>query len=530
MKKTANTLAESSLILILSTALVKIISAFFKLPLASDSFLGEVGFGYYSVAHDLYMPFYLLAITGLPTAVSHIVAKKASKNAHNDLLNCFYSCRRLFTLLGFFIALALVLITLMLCLFSNGKNYSYYNIFAIIPSVFLCFIISSYRGYFEGFSNMYPTAISKVIEAICKLLLGLLFSFVALKLTNSVALASVFAIIAITLSTAISTLYLHIKFKNNISLKGTISKTTQKGELNLYLRLSLPFVFAGLTASIVALLDVFCVKIPLSLASDSYINTVISQLGESSGDFSALLYGIRSKAFTVYNLIPTFTASLGVGALPIITSLAVNDNKTKLKQNINYTLKLISVVTFPSAIGLTVLSDEIMHLLYSNSTVLGGNLLKIYGISALFAAFSIPLITVLQAIGKKRTAIINITIAIVIKIISSLILVSFAQINIYAAALSTLLCYLYLCISVFIVLFKTVGKCDINNVLLKPLFSALMCGISALFVSQISNSKSFTALAILTAILIYSIFILLTKTFSKKEISEFPLIKRLYNK
>lgn len=530
MKKTANTLAESSFVLILSTALVKIISAFFKIPLASDSFLGEVGFGYFSVAHDLYMPFYLLAITGLPTAVSHMVAMNVSKNAQNDILNSFYSCRRLFTLLGIFISLALILITLPLCFVSNGENNSYYSIFAIIPSVFLCFIISAYRGYFEGFSNMYPTAISKVIEAVCKLLLGLLFSYFALRLTKSVALASIFAIIAITLSTAISTLYLHIKFKKRDTSKGKILKIHQKGELKLYLRLSFPFVFAGLTASIVALLDVFCVKIPLSLASDSYVNTVILQNGELSGDFSALLYGIRSKAFTVYNLIPTFTASLGVGALPIITSLAVDGNKAELKQNVNYTLKLISVVTFPAAIGLTVLSARIMNILYSNSSVLGENLLKIYGITALFAGFSIPLITVLQAIDKKRSAIINITITIVIKIVSSLILVSFAKVNIYAAAISTLICYLYLCTSVFVVLFKAIGKCDIKNTLLKPLFSALVCGISALLVSQISESMLVTALAIITAVLIYAIFILLTKTFSKSEISEFPLINRLFKR
>ncbi len=528
MKKTANTLAESSFILILSTAVVKIISAFFKIPLASDNFLGEVGFGYFSVAHDLYMPFFLLAITGLPTAVSHIVAQKVSKNAKNDLLNSFSSCRRLFTLLGLFISLALVIITLPLCLLSRGENNSYYSIFAIIPSVFLCFVISAYRGYFEGFSNMYPTAVSKVIEALCKLVLGLLFSYIALRLTKSVAMASVFAITAITLGTAIATLYLHIKFKKNTTLKNTESKAHPKEELKLYLRLSLPFVFAGLTASIVALLDVFCVKIPLSLVDENYINTVVLQNGELSGNFSALLYGIRSKAFTVYNLIPTFTASLGVGALPILTSLAAKGDKNVLKQNANYTLKLISVVTFPAAIGLTALSDQIMALLYSSSTVLGGSLLKIYGVAALFAGFSIPLITVLQAIGKKRSTLLNITIAISIKIISSFILVSFAKVNIYAAAISTLLCYLYLCVSVFVVLFKAVGKCDIKNALLKPLFSALVCGISAYLITKISAGNTITALAILVAVAVYAILIILTRTFSKNEITQFPLIKRLF--
>ncbi len=530
MKKTANKIAKSSFILIFSTALTKVISAFFKIPLASGSFLGEVGFGYFSVAFDLYMPFYLLAITGLPTAVSHIIAEKASKDPQNSPLNTFYSCRRLFILLGSIISLALIIITLPLAILSGGKNNSFYGILAIIPSIFISFIISAYRGYFEGFSNMYPTAISKVIEAVFKLVLGLLFAFIGLKINKNVVLACVFAITAVTFATALSLLYLHFKFIKENTYKQTGKQNCEKGQLKQYLRRSLPFVFSGLTASVVALLDVFCVKIPLSFANESYISTAVLQSGEYLGDFSTLLYGIRSKAFTLYNLIPTFTATLGVGALPVLTALNAKGDRATLKQNVNYTLKLVSVVTFPAAIGLSVLGNQIMSLLYFNSSLLGGNLLRIYGISAIFAGFSIPLITVLQAIGKKRVTIINIAISIFIKIVSSLILVSFPEVNIYAAAFSNLICYLYLCSSAFLVLYKTIGGFDFKNPIFKPLFSAVLCGITALVVSSISQTDIVTVLSILFAVVVYIISIILTNTFSKCEVAQFPLVNKLFDK
>lgn len=530
MKNTANKIAESSLILILSTALTKLISAFFKIPLASDTFLGEVGFGYFSVAFDLYMPFYLLAITGLPSAVSHIIAEKISKNADKSLLETFYSCRRLFILLGTIISLVLIIITLPLAIFFGNENKSFYCVLSIIPSIFISFIISAYRGYFEGFSNMYPTAFSKVIEAVSKMVLGLLFSYVGLKITNNVVVSAVFAINAVTIATSFSTLYLHIKFKKENHIKQSYKSSYKKGQLNFYFRLSLPFVFAGLTASVVSLLDVFCVKIPLSFVSESYINSVVLQYKELIGDFSTILYGIRSKAFTLYNLIPTFTAALGVGALPVITSQYAKGDRVALKQNVNYTLKLISIVTFPASFGLTVLSNDIMNLLYSNSSILGGNLLGIYGISALFAGFSIPLITVLQAIGKKRVAIINIIITISIKIISGLILVCFPKINIYAAAYSTLICYFYFCLSVFYVLFKTISGIDVINSLLKPFLSAICCCIIAIYISQMSDSNINTILSIIFAVIIYIVSIIVFKTFSKLEIAQLPLINRLFDK
>ena len=66
--KTKQNLVSSSLILLVSTVLVKIIGAAFKIPLATNTFLGDLGFGYFSVAYDLFTPFYTLAVSGLPSA------------------------------------------------------------------------------------------------------------------------------------------------------------------------------------------------------------------------------------------------------------------------------------------------------------------------------------------------------------------------------------------------------------------------------------------------------------------------------
>ncbi len=527
MKKSVDTLAKSSFILIFSTALVKIISALFKIPLASDLFLGDIGFGYFSIAHDLYMPFYLLAITGLPIAVSHIIAEKTAKNLYDDIYISFYSCKRLFIFSGLICCGILLLISLPLLLMTNGDKSSYLSIFAIIPSIFLCFIISAYRGYFEGFSNMNPTAISKIIEALIKFVFGLLFSYLIINITGSFALASAGAITAITLGTAVSTLYLYIKFKRCNKIIPKKYNFTKKNNLSLFFKLALPFVIASLTASFVALLDIFTVKIPLDFAQKEYINKVVTDNCIYTEEFSVFLYGIRSKAFTIYNLIPTFTAAIGVGALPILTSLYVEKDIKQVKYNINYTIKLISVITLPAAIGLFTLSGRIMELLYSSSDILSSNILKIYGIAAIFSGLTIPSITILQALGKQRTVIFNIIVSIIIKIISSLIFVSYPSINILSAALSTLACYLYLGFAVGILLYKEIGKLNIINSIIKPLIASIICGITAYGISLISTDNKFTLLAILLSVMVYFLVIILTKTFTKNEIMQFPFIKKL---
>ena len=91
----------------LSTIAVKIIGACFKIPLASKLFLGDLGFGYFSVAYDLFMPFYTLAISGLPAALSHIVAEFAAQKRFKDIKNTFsliskYSLKTLFKFFSVF--------------------------------------------------------------------------------------------------------------------------------------------------------------------------------------------------------------------------------------------------------------------------------------------------------------------------------------------------------------------------------------------------------------------------------------------
>ena len=530
MKSSQQTLTESSLILIISTALTKIIGALFKIPLAGESFLGDVGFGYYSVAHDLYSPFYTLAISGLPVAVSHIIAEKISKNQKADAYSAFISCKKLFVFCGILFSALLTLLAIPALLISKNGIYSSYSVFVIVPSVFLCFIISVYRGYFEGFSNMYPTAISKVIEALCKLILGLCLSFGVLKLTNNIALAAAAAMFAVTVGTALSTLYLYLKHKHNNPLDIKLLQNNKKAEnddLKVFVKISAPFVMASLAASLVAFLDIFTVKLPIDAANSNYLNVVFAQNGYISGDVSAYLYGVRSKAYTVYNIIPTFTVSLGVAALPVLTGLFAKDDKKSLSKNVIYSTKLICTVTFPVAIGLFALSGRVMELLYSSSTHLDNNLLRLYALTGLFAGISIPLTTVLQAVGKHKKAVTHIFIGILLKIILSLSLVFIPQINIYAAPIGTLACYVYIAVSIILGICKAVPSDDYFSAILKPLISSVFCGISAYLIASLSSKIVFTIIAIIVGGLVYFGFILITKVFKKSDIMAFPIINRI---
>ncbi len=529
MKSQKQTLSENSVILILSTIIVKIIGAVFKIPLATDTFLGDIGFGYFSVAHDLFMPFYVLAISGLPVAVSHITAQNLAKKYYSTVKNNFFITKKLFIILGFVFSLIISLLAIPLVISSNSGINTLYSIIAVVPSIFLCFIISVYRGYFEGFNNMYPTAISKIIEAVLKLLLGLLLAFVVIKQTSNPAFAAAAAMTAVSIGTLVATVYLHFKFNHNNPIKDLKAEENEEFislSFKSILILAIPFALASLASSLVALIDVFTVKLQIANANDNYLQTVLIQNSNIGGDISTYLYGIRSKAFTLFNLIPTLTMSLGVGALPVLTHLKTSANKSSLKANISYTLKLISTVTMPAGVGLAVLSLPIMNLLYGDKNALGGNILTIYGITAVFAGFAVPLTTVLQSIGLHYKALKHIIIALLIKTIANTLLAAVATVNIYSVAFGTLLCYCYLCLVYLFIIKKEIPDLPFKNTIFKPLFAAILCGICAYLFSRISSSSIITILSISIGVLIYFVTLIVSRAFTKDEIFSLPILNK----
>ena len=167
-----------AMILVIATALVKIIGAIYKIPLTG--IIGTLGRGYFASAYNIYTPIYAISMAGLPVAVSTIVARHAALGRYRDVKQVLRVTFPLFMLLGL-IGTAVLLIMAKPYAASVNSELSVYSVLCIAPSILFCCIMSTYRGYYEGLSNMYPTAISQVIESMGKLVFGLTFAYLVIK-------------------------------------------------------------------------------------------------------------------------------------------------------------------------------------------------------------------------------------------------------------------------------------------------------------------------------------------------------------
>lgn len=541
-KRKQQSFEYGAIILLCSTLLVKAIGACFKIPLSL--ILGDLGYGYFSSAYDLFLPIYALAMAGLPIAISRVVAENMANGRYLDVKKSLKITSRIFVVTGCTAAIIMFLLIKPFVNLTDATGKTVYSIYAIVPSLLFCCVMSTYRGYFEGLRNMYPTAISDVIEALGKLILGLGFSYVILRLTNNVALAAAGAMLGITIGGAASATFLYLRYK----IKGdgiteqelTESPKAQTGKqiAKTLIVIAIPIVMTSLANNISSLVDVTMVKWQLNRIMEDASDIIRNMYNASIVDYNqgvakaltdaelpTLLYGVRSKAYTLYNLIPTITSVLGVSALPVVATAWTKKDKALLKRNIESPIKFTALISMPIGMGFLFMGSEIMKLVYSTtaSYEIGGTMLRIYGIAAIFGGLATSMTSMLQAIGKEKISLRNVAIGAVLKVIVNLIFVGIPTINIQGAALGTAVSFIFIFVANLLSLIKYTGvKPNIYKTVLKPFIAALACGLSTIILDLSAFEKIGTVLEIAVAAVVYLAVLVVLNTFEPDDVLSLP--------
>lgn len=537
-----------AVILLCSTILVKLIGAVFKIPLSN--LIGDLGFGYFSSAYDLFTPIYTLAMAGLPIAVSKVVAENMAVGKYRDVRRSLAVTKRIFLITGLSGLVLMLLLIYPFVRLTDPTGETIYSLFAIAPSLLFCCTMSTYRGYYEGLRNMYPTAASDVIEALGKLILGYGLAYIVMKLTDNVAFAAAAAMLGISISAMISALYLRLRYKlkgDGITyeeLEASPKPISAKASAKVLIAIAIPVVLASLANSIASLVDVSMVKWQLAHLMNNNSDTIRSMYKASIEDYNLIhsaneltnnamptfLYGIRSKAFTIYNLIPTTTSVLGVSALPVIASCWSLGDKKGIKRNVESSMKLTAMISLPAGMGFLFAGSAIMGLMYNTvaSVEIGGSMMVVYGIAACFAGMAIPMTSMLQAIGKQVISLRNVAIGAVLKVVVNFIFVGIPSINIKGAAIGTAVCYAFMFFANLVSIIKYTGVVpNLVKTVFKPLVAALCCGIAARLMLNFGSTKLLTVLAIACGAVVYFAMLIILNAFEEADVLALPKGEKL---
>lgn len=579
MRGTGNkqqTLVEGAVILTLGIAIVKLIGAIVKIPLAN--IIGEAGMGYYNSAYNLYLPFFTLASAGFPAALSRQVSENMAIGRYRDAAKVRIIARNTFLITGTVSFLAMVLAGFLLTNngYYNGK--AIYAILAMCPSVFFCCVMGAYRGYNEGLRNMIPTALSQIIEALGKMLIGLVLAVIIVKtaenrfldaaavagsaagfaeqgvmiygtecfslneaLNASYPFAAMGALIGITLGSAASLLYLMFRYRSQGSgitaeqLESSPEPMDTKSIFKKFLQIGVPIALGVLAINLTQLIDSLTVQSQISKLDPGALRAIYGDLiaDQPDGDLANFLWGVYGNGLTLYNLVPYLTQAFGTSALPALAAAWLIKDREKISESVNSVLKLGVLIAFPCGIGMCALSGEILSLLYPAATAgICPPILRTLGIMALFGAMAGPVNSMLQAVGKQMVPVKLMCIGALIKLTLNYTLVGVESINIKGAPVGSLACYAFIVISSIIILCRTTGvKVDIMSTFGRPLASAVLCGAAAWVVQNglnlLTDSRIVTILAIGAAAVVYIISLFALRAVSKNDLLLFPKGEKL---
>ena len=170
----SQTFVKGAAILTVSMVVVKVFGVLDKVILTNiysmfGQSLASMGMGIYNNAYEVFVVIFTVATGGLPIVISRLISENMTQKRYKDVKQIHSVSIPLFLVVGLVCTIGLMLVSFPYAFKFVKSPYSIYAMLALAPTVLFGCIASIYRGYFEGQRNMFPTAVSEVIEAVVKL-------------------------------------------------------------------------------------------------------------------------------------------------------------------------------------------------------------------------------------------------------------------------------------------------------------------------------------------------------------------------
>ena len=556
---------HGALILMVAIALEKVIGAVYKIPLAW--ILTPTGNGYYQNAYSLYAPLFSLATAGFPIAISRMVSENSVRGRYRDIRQIHRASVRIFLFLGilsfslmFFGARPYVSYVL-----SGSPQNALPAIYALAPAAFFTSMMSIYRGYYEGLRNMYPTAISEVIEALCRLVFGLTAAYLIVRygMGEYAASGTVFgvpmetedyarlatlpyaaagAIFGVTLGGMFGFLFLwvhHRRAGDGITremLRDSPRPMPMRVTSSRLIRTAVPIALGSLAVNLSTLVDSTFLQMRIKHIMDTspqillaMYKGIIPQSDIQLNLVPSFLFGCFGNATTLFMVVPAITQAFGVSALPSVTAAWTAGDPRQLRRSIESVLRVVAILAIPAGLGLSMLSTPIATLMFRahNAPQITGKILILLGLGAIFAAISTPINSMLQAVGRVDIPVKLLAVGLLVKIVLNYTLVGIPEINVMGAGTGTLVCYFLITfLSLYFLIRETRVMPHLLPIFLKPtLASILSVGAAWLFqryaALRVSGDIA-TVLAVLLAVVLYFFCLLWFRALNRQDLIMLP--------
>ena len=538
-----NSFFGGAAILTASVIVVKLIGALYKIPLGG--ILSDAGFADFNTAYNIYSLLIIISTGGLPVALSKMVSEANAVDRGNQVKKVFSLALATFCVLG----------TVSFCIMAffphqladlMRDSHAAYSILALAPAVFFICPLSAFRGYFQGHALMTPTAVSQVIEALCKLVIGLALASLFMRQDMGESMAAAGAILGVSVGCMLGALYVYLCYRGHVR---TLPESGDEPEasrdiLFTLARLAIPIT---LSSSVIALTNILDTSIMLGRLQDAL---------KLTEDAARDMKGMYDKALTLYNLPASFMVPLTASVIPHVSAALKVKRRRQAAQISETTLRTTALLAIPAGVGLFVLGEPIIRLLYASTDVeLGGWMLSVLGAASIAVCFMLVSNSILQAHRMVALPMTTTVIGCAMKLAVGYVLIGSEDIGIRGGPISTVVCFWLIALLDLFIIKRTLPRSlSMARVFVKPVGAAAAMGAAAWAVNGLCYqllvklnlflelgedekplldaagnallSRTGTALSVAAAIgvavVVYFALILVTRAISKEDLALLP--------
>ncbi|UXV36054.1 polysaccharide biosynthesis protein [Staphylococcus sp. IVB6181] len=449
-------LVRGTFLLTVSILITKILGVLFIIPFYAI-IGGEENLAPFNYAYAPYNIAIAVATAGVPLAASKYVAKYNAIGAYHvsqKLYKSSFIVMSISGIIGFIILYTLspFIANVTLAHKSNVKGGWTVDditwIIRIISTVVIFIpLLATWRGVFQGFKSMGPTAVSEVTEQVARIIFILGGSYVVLHVMNGTVLmangVATFAA-AIGAIVGIFTLWYYWRKRKPYIDEMVASDTTgldvpyskMYKEIISY---SIPFVIVSLNFPLFNIVDQLTHNNALGIAG------VPQQLHDY---FFTILNMTTNKIV----MIPTsLAAGFAISLIPYITKTYESGELSEMHRQIRTSLGVLMFITVPASLGIMALASPLYTVFYSNNFD-GSRLLFFYAPVAMLISLLSITASMLQGIDKQKLTVFVILAAVVVKIVLNFPLI--VMFHTAGAVLSTGIALLFANICNFYILKK----------------------------------------------------------------------------
>lgn len=378
----------------------------------------EMGNALFAVGYTPYQLFLSIGIAGFPSAMSKQIAQYNAKGEYYQGQELFKKSSLFMVATGILSAGLMYVLAPAIGANSPGISVEANTLVirSLAPALLIVPIMSLIRGYFQGYQNMVPSAITQVVEQVIRVVYILLATFVVMNIFQGqfpTAVAhSTFAAFVGAVASLIMLMWYYQKHMRKYGAVIERSSTGQKlnttQAIKEMIKESIPFIIIGSGITFAKLIDQFTFK------------PIMQRTTEFDAKTISTLYGLFSfNADKLIMIIISLAVGMAATSIPLLVENYIKGNVKQLGNQIRQIFELFAFAMFPAAFGMMIVAAPIYNVFYpiTELSPVGVRLLAISSVmSVILGAFTI-VSSILQSFGKHLEAILYLIIGLVAKLV-----------------------------------------------------------------------------------------------------------------